>query len=93
MLRSNIRVAFHDGSAMVYEPGSAVRIANRGPSPVRKGYFEKVREGPPKWVGSDLRGADPAEGHRVDSHHRLLTIVAVEHAVDAPPGDPRIVES
>jgi hypothetical protein len=87
MKHANILVAFEDGSAMVYTPQSSVRIANRGPSPVRKKDFEQVRRYPPEWVGfGSFEARILAVGHRVETHRGLLAVVRVDHDVDRAPG-------
>lgn len=91
MNRKNILVRFEDGSAMVYEPTSAVRVANRGTSPVRKKDFEQVRRYPPEWVGfGTFEARILAAGSRVETHRGLLTVSAVERDIDMPPGDPAL---
>ncbi|PTQ58206.1 hypothetical protein C8J26_3976 [Sphingomonas aurantiaca] len=88
MSLKNILVGFTDGSAMVYQPKSSVRIANRGPSPVRKKDFEQVRQYPPEWVGFGSFYAEIlAAGQRVETHRGLLTVDTVKHDVDLPQGD------
>jgi hypothetical protein len=88
----NIRVKFTDGSAMVYEPTSAVRIANRGPSRTRYKDFEKVGDHPPEWVGfGTFEARILAVGHRVQTHRRLMTVASVERGVDEPAGDPAVL--
>lgn len=68
---------------MVYAPQSSVRIANRGPSPVRKKDFEQVRRHPPEWVGfGSFKARILAVGHRVDTYRGLLTVARVDHDVD-----------
>lgn len=88
MTQANILAVFSDGSAMAYAPSSSVRIANRGPSPVRKKDFELVRTYPPEWVGfGSFEARILAAGHRVETHRGLLTVERVERDVDVPPGD------
>lgn len=88
MARVNILAVFDDGSAMIYEPTSSVRIANRGPSAVRKKDFEQVRRYPPEWVGfGSFEARILAAGHRVQTHRGLQTVERVERDIEAPPGD------
>lgn len=87
MTHANILVEFDDGSRLVYEPHASVRIANRGPSPVPKKDFEKVRVYPPEWVGfGSFEARILAVGHRVQTHRGLQTVTQVEHDVDRDPG-------
>lgn len=87
MIRANILVEFDDGTIMVYEPGSSVRIANRGPSPVRKKDFEQVRTFPAEWVGfGSFESRILAVGHRVETHRGLRTVTRVERGIDREPG-------
>lgn len=89
MTQANILAVFTDGSAMAYAPSSSVRIANRGPSSVRKKDLEQVRSTyPPEWIGfGSFEARILAAGHRVETHRGLLTVERVERNVDVPPGD------
>ncbi len=83
----NLLVEFDDGSLMVYEPASSVRIASRGPSPVPRKDYEKVRNHPPEWVGfGSFEARILAVGHRVETHRGLRTVMRVERDVDREPG-------
>lgn len=86
-MRAIILVVFEDGSAMVYEPQSSVRIANRGPSPTPKKDFEQVHRHPPEWVGFDsFEARILTAGHRLQTHRGLLSVVRVDHDFDHAPG-------
>ncbi|MHA0336952.1 hypothetical protein [Sphingomonas aquatilis] len=86
-MSERILVEFEDGDAIVYASHSSVRIANRGPSPVRKKDFEQVRAHPPEWVGfGSFEARILAAGQRVETHKGLQTIARVEHDVDLPLG-------
>lgn len=88
MSQANILVIFSNSSAMIYEPTWSVRIANRGPSEVRKKDYEQVQRHPPLWFGfNDFEARILTAGHRVLSHRGLMTVERVERAVDASPGD------
>lgn len=86
-MSEKILVEFEDGSAMVYAAQSSVRIANRGPSPVRKKDFERVRAYPPEWVGfGTFEARILAAGQRIETHKGLQTVARVERGVDLPLG-------
>lgn len=91
-MRANILIEFEDGTRVVYEPASSVRIANRGPRAAPYKDFEKVSSHPPSYVGfGSFEARILAAGHRVETHRGLLTVVCVERDVDAPPGDQAVV--
>jgi hypothetical protein len=93
-VRQNILVRFHDGSAMVYEPRSSVRIANRGPSAVRIKDYEQIERHPPQWMGfGSFEARILAIGHRVQTHRGLLTVTDAERDVDLPAGDPSVTQN
>lgn len=92
MTYQNILVWFDDGSAMVYELESSVRIANRGPSSVPMKDYEQVRQYLPEWVGfGNFKARILALGHRVQTHRGLVAVLGVERDLDLPPGDPSVV--
>ena len=91
-MRANILIQFKDGTRMVYEPHSSVRIANRGPRDAPYKDFEKVSSHPPSYVGfGSFEARILAAGHEVETHRGLLTVVSVDRAVDALPGDQAVV--
>jgi len=88
MTHANILVIYTDGSAMIYAPDWSVRIANRGPSPVRKNDYEQVSTHPPEWVGyGNFEARILTAGMRVGTYRGLLTVEWVEDGVDASAGD------
>lgn len=88
MVTENILAEFDDGSVMIYAPLSSVRIANRGPSPVRVKDYERVRRYPPEWWGFvNVYAQVLAVGHLVMTHLGLRSVVRIEHGVNAPLGE------
>lgn len=91
-MRANILIQFEDGTRMVYEPRSSVRIVNRGPKAAPYKDFEKVSSHPPRYVGfGSFEARILAAGHMVETHRGLRTVVSVERDVDASPGDQAFV--
>ncbi|GGE98385.1 hypothetical protein GCM10011404_34420 [Sphingomonas prati] len=95
-MRANILIQFEDGTQVVYEPRSPVRIVNRGPKAAPYKDFEKVSSHPSRCVGfGSFEGRILTAGHVVDALRPaacgLRTVVSVERDVDAPPDDQTVV--